>query len=341
MAGFGGGLMQGALLCGATLAALSLALPQPTLTEAAAVAPRVTGEMPKGPPRDETPPVPAAAGMALTAPAGASTAPPSQAIDRPLPGAAGPVAEPAAPAAIGEALDRAPTAPGSLAANPPRPVPGRPLPAPRGETLPQRAVAEADSRPAPMDEPSQEGLPAATGSAPALPQTPRSDAPAIQQAALSPLSTPAGERAPVIIASPSPQTAGAESREVGAAPPAARMPDALPAAVNERPPQTQNSAAGQGNNASDAVPAVTGDPASSTPVTNTAPETPPTWTDNTQMAVAEAPVQPAAIAPAAQASPLTIPQRAISPAAPHKTYPAPDLALPPDLPALLEPRQMP
>lgn len=289
MAGFGGGLMQGALLCGAMLAALSLALPQPS--GVAAVRPEAKRDVMSPEAADEAIPVAAGRADAITLPGDSpadeedatATVPVGDAADQggTVKGPDEPVTarfpdpnpspQLAVPAPIGPAADRIPSAPGNLAINPPRPGAGLPLPAPRVEALPHRADAP-DARPVLTGGQPQPGL-AAAPTDPSMPQMPLSDyMDAARRAEASPPPAPEGERDP----EPAAQIAEAST------------PTAMETAAA---PSDQPSRASQ--------------PAS----------------PNAAVAQTDA-VRPAA-------------------SAPRKTYPDPDLALPPDLTSLLAPRQTP
>lgn len=310
MAGFGGGLMQGALLCGATLAALSLALPQPS--GVAAVQPEAQRDVMSPEAVDETAPVVAGRADAITlpddSPADAAESPatvpvsdsPDQAgtaqgPDQPVMDSfadPNPAPQLAVPAPIGPAADRIPSAPGNLAINPPRPGAGLPLPAPRAEALPHRADAP-DGRPALTGGQPQPGLAAAPTDL-SMPQMPLSDSmDAARRAEASPPPAPAGERDPEPAAPAEPQPAD-QIAEVSA-------PTAM-----EPPVATQDTTA-----ATETVAAHSDQPS----------RAPQPASPNSTVAKTDA------ARPAASAS--------------RKTYPAPDLALPPDLPSLLAPRQTP
>lgn len=293
MAGFGGGLMQGALLCGATLAALSLALPQPSGVVAVQSEAKRDVMSPKA--VNESSPVAAgqadaitlsdgspadAAGAAATVPVSDSPdqAGTAQGADQPVMDSfadPNPAPQLAVPAPIGPAADRIPSAPGNLAINPPRPGAGLRLSAPRVEALPHQADAP-DARPAPTGGQPQPGL-AAAETDPSMPQMPLSDSlDSVRRAEAAPMPAPAGERDPEPAAPAEPQTAD----QIAAISAPVAM-ETVAASANQPSHAAQNPDAA-----------------------------------NTDAARSAA-------------------------SAPRKTYPAPDLALPPDLPSLLAPRQTP
>jgi len=230
MAGsFGAGLVQGAILCGAALAALSLAAPQPERDaamggaavvrpaeprggKAAEASPADRGEPATGPDEVATPAVamPSRPQAREDAPGTPSLVPLSVAVLEPGP-------------APGTGSDTSPTAPAGLEASAARPGPGLPILLPPRREAPPFALAPVATDPLGTGT----GTITPPGNAPAVPGRAGVAEPSVRSAAGRPMVTSAADLA--TDASPADEPAAETAERPRALPPApGGLPEAQP-----------------------------------------------------------------------------------------------------------------
>lgn len=226
MAGsFGAGLVQGAILCGAALAALSLAAPQPERNavavgetavvgapaggEAAVASPPDRGEPATGPDEMATPsaPMPSRPQAREDTPGTPSLVPLPVAVLEPGP-------------APGAGSDTSPTAPAGLEASAARPGPGLPILLPPRREAPPFALAPVAT------DPLGTGTVTPPGNAPAVPARAGVAEPSVRAAAGRPMVTPAAEVA--TDASPANEPAPEAERSRALPPAPGGLPEAQP-----------------------------------------------------------------------------------------------------------------
>lgn len=220
MAGsFGAGLVQGAILCGAALAALSLAAPQPE-RDAAMVGAPAGGEAAVALPTDRGEPAGADEVATTTAPM-----PPAPQARGDTPGTPSLVPLPMAVLepgpAPGAGSDTSPTAPAGLEASAARPGPSLPILLPPRREAPPFALAPVAT------DPLGTGTVTPPGNAPAVPARAGVAEPSVRAAAGRPMVTPAAEVATDAPAAGEPAAETAErSRALPPAP--GGLPEAQP-----------------------------------------------------------------------------------------------------------------
>lgn len=229
MAGsFGAGLVQGAILCGAALAALSLAAPQPerdaAMGEAAVVGPAEPreGEAAEASPADRGEPATDADEVATTT----APMPPAPQVREDTPGTPSLVPLPVAAlepgAAPGTGSDTSPTVPAGLEASAARPGPGLPILLPPRREAPPFALAPVATDPLGTGT----GTVTPPGNAPAVPARAGVAEPSVRSAAGRPMVTPAAEVAPD--ASPADEPAPEAERPPALPPAPGGLPEAQP-----------------------------------------------------------------------------------------------------------------